>query len=340
MKTVWEYSLETEALRLIHCARQMAVGFYRVNNFIVLPYTPKVNNDLTVTFPDLRYNEIPAFWEKVRKIDISIIPIPADPKLVSAVKEILKNQLAEIDFRDIKNLWTKTEKEIVAQIYKIIPSKKGAIKKLTIYPTSFGTSSSFNFITKKGEIALYIRSDSGIHTITEALVTSLTRAEIYKDLGGVWQESEIITDWLITKSSLANKLKKYERQERYIPTLKGTRLKQQAKLLVESEIFYKKLGLPTTKNVFGLNGKTPEIYKRPIENLSVKEKTILRLLILKMDNTVTVDEIGENIFQTTDNFSLYAISKTIERLRRKLELNGISGSYIQTLRGKGYVLKN
>lgn len=340
MKTVWEYSLETEALRLIHCARQMAVGFYRVNNFIVLPYTPKVNNDLTVTFPDLPYHEITAFWEKVKKIDINVIPIHANPKLVNAVKEIVKNKLALTDFRDIRTLWTKAEKEIVAEIYKIIPSKKGLIKNLTIYPTSFGTSSSFNYITKKGEIALYIRSDSGIHTITEALVTSLTRAEIYKDLGGVWQESEIITDWLITKSSLAEVLKKYEKQELYIPTLKGTRLKQQAKLLVESENFYKKLGLPTTKNVFGLNGKTPEIYKRPIENLSAKEKTILRLLILKMDSTVTVDEIGENIFQTTDNFSLYAISKTIERLRRKLELNGISGSYIQTLRGKGYLLKN
>ena len=340
MKSVWGYSLETEALRLIHCARQMVVGFYRINNFIVLPYTPKVNNDLTVTFPDLRFQEIPAFWEKVKKIDINIIPIYADPKLVKAVKEILKNQLAQTEFRDLKTLWIRAEKEIVTEIYKIIPSKKGAIKKLTIYPTSFGTSSSFNLITKKGEIALYIRSDGGIHTITEAIVTSLTRAEIYKDLGGVWQESEIITDWLVTKSSLADVLQKYERKERYIPTLKGTRLKQQAKLLVKSENFYKKLGLPTTKNVFGLNGKTPEIYKKPIENLTSKEKTILRLLILKMDNAVTVDEIGENIFQSADNFSLYAISKTIERLRRKLELNGISGSYIQTLRGKGYLLKN
>ena len=69
MKSVWDYSLETEALRLIHCARQMVVGFYRINNCVVLPYTLKVNNDLTVTFPDLRFQEIPAFWEKVKKID-------------------------------------------------------------------------------------------------------------------------------------------------------------------------------------------------------------------------------------------------------------------------------
>ena len=53
VKTVWEYSIKTEAERLLHCAHQMAVGFYRVNNFIVLPYTPKIGGAHIVTFPDL-----------------------------------------------------------------------------------------------------------------------------------------------------------------------------------------------------------------------------------------------------------------------------------------------
>ena len=77
-----------------------------------------------------------------------------------------------------------------------------------------------------------------------------------------------------------------------------------------------------------------------MENLSPTEKIILRLLIQKAGGVVTFDEFGNELFGDENDFSLYAISKNIERLRNKLEANGISGSYIQTLRSKGYVLKN
>jgi len=98
------------------------------------------------------------------------------------------------------------------------------------------------------------------------------------------------------------------------------------------------LGIPTSQKIFSLNGLTPEIHKKPIKNLSAKEKIVLRLLIQKSGKVVTFDELGEAIFSKESDFSLYAITKTIERLRNKLEQNKISGSYIQTLRGYGYIL--
>lgn len=342
MKTVWEYSIETEAERLIHCAHQMAIGFYRVNNFIVLPYTPKVKNSLIVNFPDLPYNKIPRFWEKVKKLNITDYPLKIDTKLKEEVIFLMKNaDLEKPNFEQTQKDWQKAESEIISEIYKITPSKKGLIKKIIIYPTTFGTGTSFNwFDPQKGEIIMHLRQNQGIYTIVEAIITSLTRAEIYNDLGGIWQESEIITDWIITKSSLVKVLEKYEKLDDFVPTIKGTRIKQQAKLIKESEGFYKKLGLPIENKVFNLNGLTPEINKKPVENLSSKEKILLRLLIQKSGSVVNFNELGDNLFTTDTDFSLYAISKSIERLRNKLEQNGISGSYIQTLRGQGYILKN
>lgn len=342
MVTRCEYSIKTEAKRLIHCAHQMAVGFYRVNNFIVLPYTPRHTGINIVTFPNLSYNKIGRFWEKVKRVQISDFPMKIDAKLVDNVSNLLENSdLAKANFLKTKKIWGKAEDEIINSIYKLIPSKKGLIKKIIIYPTSFGTGTSFNrFDPKKGEIIMYLRQDKGIYTITEAIITSLTRDDVYKNLGGIWQESEIITDWILTKSSLTQDLQKYAPLSGFMPTLKGVRAKQQAKLLAESEEFYKKIGLPIQNQVFNLNGLTPEIYKKPVENLSAKEKILLRLLVQKAGGVITFDEIGENLFEDDNNFSLYAISKTIERLRSKLEQNGISGSYIQTLRGQGYVLKN
>ncbi len=341
VKTVWKYSQKTEALRLLHAAHQIAVGFYKVNNFIVLPNNTKDNSANIVTFPFLAYNKIPRFWKKVSFIDIGNLPVKVTPDLVQETSTLLQlENIPKPKYLHTQKLWAKAESEVISEIYKIMPVYSNKIKKITIYPTAFGTGSSFNFVTKDGEIVLYLREDKGIATITEAIITSLTRADIYKDLDGIWQESEIITDWLITKTSINNVLKKYDKQYSYLPTIKGVRVKQRAKLLAESEEFYKSLGLFSNKKMFSLNGLTPEINKRPVENLSATEKVILRLLIQKAGGIISFDELGNELFKDEGDFSLYAITKSIERLRNKLEANGVSGSYIQTLRGKGYLLKN
>jgi biotin operon repressor len=155
----------------------------------------------------------------------------------------------------------------------------------------------------------------------------------------MWQESELLSDWLVARSSINTVIKKFA-NENYLPTIKGVRVKEQAKLIAQSNEFYKKLGIPVEGKVFGLNGLTPEINKKPIENLNNSEKKLMKLLIQNENETVEIDEIGDEIFGTDSDYSLYAISKMVERLRKKLEANGISGSYIQTLRGKGYLLKN
>ena len=339
-KTVWEYSKETEALRLLHAAHQISVGFYRVNNFIVLPYNPKINTLNLVTFPDLNYNNIPRFWDKVKSIDIVDLPIKVDKKLLKDTINLMSSiNIPKAEFEVVKEKWAKAEVEILTKLYDIIPSKKDLIRKITIYPTVFGTGTSFNWGDKSGEILMYLRTDQGVADITEAIITSLTRRDIYKNLDGIWQESEIITDWLVSQSSISDVIKKYDKTP-FLPTIKGVRIKQQARLLQESDNFYKKLGFPINQKIFGLNGLTPEINKKPLMNLSETEKAILKLLIEKAGGVASFDEIGAELFEAEDAFSLYAISKTIERLRNKLEANGISGSYIQTLRGKGYLLKN
>lgn len=340
VKTIWEYSEQTEALRLLHAAHQISVGFYKINNFIVLPFVPKTKGLNFVTFPDLAYNTIPRFWEKVKYLNIVDLPVKADSELVKSVMDLLRSaRLPNPQFSTLKNIWGEIQDKIVETIYKIMPSKSGCIKKIIIYPTAFGTGASFNWINKKGEVIMYIRQDKSIASIVEAIVTSITRQDIYKKLEGMWQESEIISDWLVTESALSPIIKRYN-SEGFVPTMKGVRIKQQAKLLSKSDEFYKKLGFPSTESIFGLNGLTPEVNKKPVENLSTTEKVILKLLIQKAGGIVSFDDLGNEIFKNDQNFSLYAITKSIERLRNKLEANGVSGSYIQTLRGKGYLLKN
>lgn len=339
--TTWEYSEKTEAERLIHCAHQIIVGFYKTNNFIVLPYNPNIDKAHIVTFPDLKYTKIPRFWEQAKKVDVNNKLVVDNQYLVTSISNIIQEaKLEKVDFKKTKELWSKVQNQVLNEIYRVLPSKKDKIKKITIYPTLFGTSCSFNWIDEKGEIIIYLRENQGIHAITEAIITSLTRDDVYTKLEGLWSESEIIIDFLVTQTSIAKILQKYEPAENYIPTLKGVRIKQHAKLLSESEEFYVKLGIPSFTKPFGYNGLIPELFGKPVENLTITEKKVLLNLIRKSNTVIEIDEIGDVMFKSEDNFSLYAISKTIQRLREKLEANGISGSYIQTFRGKGYLLKN
>jgi hypothetical protein len=341
MKTVWEYSTNSEAERLIQTAHQIIIGFYKTNNFIVLPYTPNVSGVNIVSFPILPYTKISRFWDEAKKAIITNFPIVCNKKTVEAVERLLQKEVAaKPNFIKTQRLWQKAEKAVMVEICKMLPDKRDVIKKLIICPTSFGTNVSFSWINNKGELIIYLREDQGIHAIVEAIITSLTRDDIYKKLEGLWSETEIITDFLVTETSIAKVLQKYEKADAYTPTLKGVRVKQQAKLLQESAEFYKKLGIPNFDKPFSLNGLIPEINKNPIENLNIKERLILKKLIEKSNSIISFDEIADEVFKGEEEFSLYAISKTIQRLRDKLEANGISGSYIQTLRGKGYVLKN
>ncbi|MBP9817248.1 winged helix-turn-helix domain-containing protein [Candidatus Shapirobacteria bacterium] len=341
MLTTWEYSVKSEAERLIHCAHQMIVGFYKSNGFTVLPTNPNINNAHTVTFSDLPYNTIPRFWDQVKKVDVNSLPITIDSKTLNSTVGLLEQcSLKTPNFVKTKDLWEQAESAVIAEIYKIIPSRANSIKKIIIYPTSFGTSCSFNGIETSDEVIMYLREDQGIHAIAEAIITFLTRDDVFKKLKGMWSESEIITDYLVTETSIATVLQKYESASAYIPTLKGIRTKDLVKLNQESDKFYQKLGIPSFDKPFSHVESTPKIFDKPIENLTDTEKSLALALIKNSNQIVDFDSLGNAIFKSEDDFSLYAISKTIQRLRDKFEANGISGSYIQTLRGKGYMLKN
>ena len=78
VKTIWEWSIESEAKRLIHTAHNIADGFFRVNNFFVVPYRSGSLRNLhilTVPFPELPYKTILRFWERVKRVDIKNFPL-------------------------------------------------------------------------------------------------------------------------------------------------------------------------------------------------------------------------------------------------------------------------
>lgn len=69
-------------------------------------------------------------------------------------------------------------------------------------------------------------------------------------------------------------------------------------------------------------------------DLSHDEKRLLSILLLNKDRIVSIEKLSQVLNQTSDNYSLWAIYKSVQRLRNK-----VKGRFeIKSIKGKGYLI--
>ena len=161
--------------------------------------------------------------------------------------------------------------------------------------------------------------DCGLSILTEAVVSSIIRPS--QPLA-TWSESEATTDWILSDSAVAKTLKDIDSAL----TITGTRSLISTNLQVKSDAFLAKIGAPQI---------TLEAIKNiKVDDFTLKEKELWTKFLARPNQVVSFDEIEPD----ADKFSLYAIAKTVQRLRDKMETSGVTGSLIQSKRGEGYIL--
>ena len=341
IKAKWRWSLESEAQRIVHCAKQISAGFYQSKGFIVLPpQFVKLNRDI-VLFPQLKSDSIPSFWSRVNKANISDIPVSKDKDLIDQIVKILNIlNLKEPAMGKLKNLWTKNQDQIISQIETVI-GKKNLIKKLTIYKSNFGTSVSFNIpISSPSEIKLFLRADQDIYSLVEGILSALLQHQLILNYDASWKERELLIDWLVRDSTIGSLLKKLQPVSGILSTTEVIQKKQYSRLKRFSVDFLKRLKVPG-KFKYNFSTKKFSIFVggNKLSNLTWKERRILLLLTQNRGDVVSTDKISEVIFRDEHDFSLYALAKFFQRLREKLEENGVPGNLIETVRRKGYLMR-
>lgn len=303
MLTRWIWTPETEATKILHHAQQIVCGFMLKTGLSVLD------------FPDLDWRSIPHFWKRVSKISDRGFPIP-DQDLVDKTLRLLTdaNLISRPDTTEIERLWAKNEANVIKAIHKLIPNAK--IKDIIIYPTNFGRFTMFSL----DRIEFYFPKNLGLYEIVWTIVTCLTRQDIYQNFEANWSESQLLTDWILARTPLA-------KFDSAAPSaLKETRLKQNGRLKIQNKEYLKRLNVPATSNMVDLTHL----------DLNFREKQIMEKLITARGQMVPFDTLAEIVCPTEDSYSLYAISKAIQRLRSKLPNENL----IQTVRGQGYLLQS
>lgn len=284
METLWQYSLETETQQIVHTAYQIQNFFLKINGFIVLPFcffNKLERKQNIVFFPEINLKKIPDFWQKVKKVNISYWPIYQDKDFIQKIaSQLEKLNLKNPKFSNLKNLWSEAEKEVMQKIEEIL-GEKNLIKKIIIHPTYFGTTMSYS-LTKKypAVIEIYLRLDQDIYSIVKGIISSLLHQRISDKFAINFREKEFLIDWLVTESSLAKVLIKYQKKSMYVPTINMIDRKEYKKIEEESERFLEKLDLSIKmKNRF--NAKNNKVFfgKREFVNLTWSQREVLISLI-------------------------------------------------------------
>lgn len=342
VKTNWEYSQETEAHRIIHTAKSISTGFFRINGFELVASSEDALRPNQVIFPDLPYIKIPRFWQKIHATNIHMLPLKLDKALSKALKGILPNEtFSEPNYSRLKTAWDAGSEEILSTLYRIIPTYKNVIQELTIYPTNYGTVGSFNSMYKdNNHLKVYLRVDRPLCELVRLMILAITRPDVFDKYKGMWNESQLLGEWLILETELKDVIKKYDDFNDEDLLIAAADSYVMPSDYSPDFAFYEKLGVPLPKKGFYVSDSNSIMFDNiELQHLTPTEKELLSFLISNKHDIVSVDAIADILFTNDSDFSLYAISKTIQRVRDSLEINGISGSYIKTVRNKGYTIQ-
>ncbi|MBI5356258.1 helix-turn-helix domain-containing protein [Candidatus Collierbacteria bacterium] len=295
-------------------------GIYQKGNFKIVPYLVP-GNYWTVYFPDLDYSR--EFWKEISKTQHNDFfkPFPkiAEEEILAKLKRI--NSSKELELK-----WKTREEKFWSLCRNFLDLTKviSKIGKIVILPTEFGTQGSYhpNIVKDGYDFAFSTRSDMGAENIARLILLSLYNVT-FRDSSEIdeinWHKRQAVIEFLV-KKTIFSRL--------FISTKNA---KNDLHHIKDSKDYLAKLGFPLIKN---------RNYSALENILTTKEKLLFDLLRYPEGKLVSYDQIGDVLWPNQDDkFSLYAIAKLVEGLRKKLRSVGLDSSLIKTSKGLGYYLR-
>jgi hypothetical protein len=333
--------LKEEVQRVVQCSRNISLGFYQNQRFllsqILIPETP------IIYLPKLDFSVVPDYWDKVSKIDENIdFSVDEFSALQGQISLKSESTMSTVE-RFEKEFDTK--KESIQSLIDIFDFEGISTMEITVKVVSFGTNLSFsNPIVEGNKVKfwLFLRSDMPVDYVVEGIFSVLVGMMLKKDSANFpenvwmsnWEINESIVDFILLKTKLRKCVPKY------VGTIDGLRQNfVSPELITKSKQSYLSFGFPI-ESALTLKGNSIFLGDLNVESsLTVGQKKILKLFMTKRHQLVTPTEIGDILWQSNnEKFSLWAISKQIQKLRDALKKLGLKQDVLLNVRGQGYIL--
>ena len=337
-KVNFVWNEETEVDRVLNTAATTARGFFSQKGFLVLPETKRTMG--VVVLPSIPYQSIPHFWEAVKQND-SEHTSPLVPTVSNEIRELLRTYLLPLISIDKKILittekkWRSIEKKFFKDFFTLFPQFAGMLDSIEIRLTRWGTGASWSYLdaTKKGQhMIIYLRNTHRMDQIAWVLISAFA-GTVETELHMVWEARQSISDFLMSSSLLSRHFPEFS------PTMPCLHSNDE-KLQKQSADFLESIGVHVMRP-FNKKHSTIYLFDKPIDHeLSESQEKILSLMITNQNHTVDYDTLASTLWESEDEFSLWAINKQMQRLTKKIVTLGGHEYMIEPVRGRGYVLNN
>jgi hypothetical protein len=329
MEIKWSNDRKHQIEYYVHQAKNVKNELFQKMRAIVLPY---LHPDAWY-LPDYDLFKNKEFRRRLENIRQDWFEI-TDIRLLEMVEEKFDQYIDQINEQD-QEMFEREAREFLAICQELLPVVK-KVNSLTVIPTKFGTGAS-HFMNKNESgvnLTVTYRLDKGYVYALRGLLSVLVQLTMEDDDTNInnWRLRIGVADFLAF-DTVFNKFfeGKMNRTLQFIDEYKG-------ELIEDAITYFAKMGYPL-ESMFKAEKEGILFNNKPIIGLSNKEIEVLELLIDRKRQIVTFDQLGEMYWKNEpDKFSLQALAKLIEKLRRSLEKNGINESYIRTVRKRGYLL--
>lgn len=304
------YDRESEMAGLIMSLEKVAEGWYLPHRFLVLPDMPQNPLLPVCVIPPLKYGKWAQYVEPV----------------ADEVVEKLNSQVPEEDM-DVPDIM-KVGQVLAAINPDIFPEVMREYWKTVhflVHPARYGAYCYWTYDRNPARIHLFVRYDQPLDVLCEAAISAVQKKFLHA--GFTWEESEAISDY--ASRLFSPSAGTMERVSLVTP-----------ELLQDSIDYLHSLSAPVgplfreKDNVLYFQDKI----LNPL--LGAGERVLLSYLVRNQGHIVTYDDLAAVVYgtQADAKFSLWGLRKTIQRLRSKLLKEGIPGSLIHTVSGRGYMV--
>lgn len=332
MNISFQYNKEIDLRKLLYTLVDIHRGFFRDNGFFL---TSEINTSYSnfVVLPKWEILKSTSIWEKIAHLSNKM---KSDPLYylktpLDEFKELESEfeKLIDLEIADYQNEWLKIEKEVSSYCKTNLNLKN---TELEIYLTRFGTKCSYALEADK-VIAMPINSIKYLNSnIVFCLLSSSVHEYADDQKHNVsWKEKQIAIDSVIKSTNLSKLIGEYSN---VIDDIKTSKVNH--KIIQSDKYMYDFLGIDHATTIEFINQKVL-INNKEIE-FTKGEEAVFKLIYFNKSEVTTYEQISESIWNTNvyNKFSLEAINKKIERIRKKIKGAGIYTPLIQTKSGIGY----
>jgi hypothetical protein len=331
------YSKDREILKIIFVLSQISGSFYQDKGFLLLKdiknIQPSLREQIVVLQPSiLEFVKKNTNWKYIKGLGFEN-HIKNMSKKDGEYLELFNNCFKNFD--QLYDLipdtidWKEYDEDTLKKIIKVLISLFNLEGfNLYIHPTSSGTIGSYTYF-RNSEIHVYSRLDASIEDLIECIFGGIVK-ELHP--GEDWETYQGLQEFIVYKTVIKDIL---GLEKNFISTVKEPDMA----LMNESNFNYLSLGFPVCRCMELANGAVSLIGYGEVDFLSKKEMEVLISLIENEGSIVSFDCIADILWrdESVERYSLQAISKVIERIRKKLDMYGCKKQVIYTRRNEGYV---